>query len=181
MTEMFCDMKGFSSLSEGMTPQGLVKVMNRYLSTMSEPIRTQQGIIDKYIGDAIMAYWGAPFIEEADQAKFACLAAIEMMDNLAIQAAEAAVHANYPNCGALLLVELDGPFAEVESLMKHVDALGEAVRMHADAQPAARRERIVVDFVQRQCAEIIDLGVALGCAAFCMCIVLGMYLLLERL
>jgi class 3 adenylate cyclase len=83
MTVMFCDMKGFSSLSEGMTPQGLVKVMNRYLSTMSEPIRTQQGIIDKYIGDAIMAYWGAPFIEEADQAKFACLAAIEMMERVA--------------------------------------------------------------------------------------------------
>jgi class 3 adenylate cyclase len=83
MTVMFCDMKGFSALSEGMTPQGLVKVMNRYLSTMSEPIRTQQGIIDKYIGDAIMAYWGAPFIEEAGQAKFACLAAIEMMERIA--------------------------------------------------------------------------------------------------
>ncbi|HYL11110.1 MAG TPA: FAD-linked oxidase C-terminal domain-containing protein [Candidatus Acidoferrales bacterium] len=47
-------------------------------------------------------------------------AAIEMMDNLAIQAAEAAVHANYPNCGGLLLVELDGPGAEVESLMARV-------------------------------------------------------------
>jgi len=50
-------------------------------------------------------------------------AAIEMMDRLSIEAAEAAVHANYPNCGALLLVELDGPFAEVESLMKHVDQI----------------------------------------------------------
>jgi len=50
-------------------------------------------------------------------------AAIEMMDNLAIQAAEAAVRANYPDCGGLLLVELDGPSAEVESLMKHVDEL----------------------------------------------------------
>jgi glycolate oxidase len=50
-------------------------------------------------------------------------AAIEMMDNLSIQAAEAAVHANYPDCGALLLVELDGPVAEVESLMQHVDKL----------------------------------------------------------
>jgi glycolate oxidase len=50
-------------------------------------------------------------------------AAIEMMDNLAIQAAEAAVHANYPDCGGLLLVELDGPIAEVESLMTHVDAI----------------------------------------------------------
>jgi glycolate oxidase len=50
-------------------------------------------------------------------------AAIEMMDNLAIQAAEAAVHANYPNCGGLLLVELDGPAAEVESLMVQVDGI----------------------------------------------------------
>ena len=50
-------------------------------------------------------------------------AAIEMMDNLAIQAAEAAVHANYPNCGALLLVELDGPAAEVQALMTHVDEI----------------------------------------------------------
>src|ERR1700694_5820758 len=50
-------------------------------------------------------------------------AAIEMMDNLAIQAAEAAVHANYPNCGALLLVELDGPVAEVAALMAHVDEI----------------------------------------------------------
>ena len=50
-------------------------------------------------------------------------AAIEMMDNLAIQAAEAAVHANYPNCGGLLLVELDGPVAEVDALMAHVDQI----------------------------------------------------------
>ena len=65
MTVMFCDMKGFTTLSEGMTPQGLVRVMNRYLSTMSEPIRAQQGIIDKYIGDAIMAYWGPSFTNES--------------------------------------------------------------------------------------------------------------------
>jgi glycolate dehydrogenase FAD-linked subunit len=50
-------------------------------------------------------------------------AAIEMMDNLSIQAAEAAVHANYPDCGGLLLVELDGPLAEVEALLTHVDEI----------------------------------------------------------
>src|SRR5499427_1311861 len=83
MTVMFCDMEGFTTLSEGMTPQGLVKVMNRYLSTMSAPIRTQRGIIDKYIGDAIMAYWGPPFIEEADEAKCACTAAVEMIERVA--------------------------------------------------------------------------------------------------
>jgi adenylate cyclase len=83
MTVMFCDMRGFTSLSEGMTPQGLVKVMNRYLTIMSEPIRRHRGIIDKYIGDAIMAYWGPPFIDEADQAGFACLAAVEMLGRIA--------------------------------------------------------------------------------------------------
>jgi len=83
MTVLFCDLKGFTSLSEGMTPQGLVKVMNRYLSTMSEPIRTHRGIIDKYIGDGIMAYWGPPFVDEADHARFACLAAQDMIDHIA--------------------------------------------------------------------------------------------------
>ena len=82
MTVMFCDMQGFTSLSEGMTPQGLVKVMNRYLSTMSEPIRANSGIIDKYIGDAIMAYWGPPFVDESDQATLACRAAAEMVGRI---------------------------------------------------------------------------------------------------
>ena len=50
-------------------------------------------------------------------------AAIEMMDRLSIQAAEAAVHANYPDCGALLLVELDGPIAELQHLMTHVNEI----------------------------------------------------------
>jgi class 3 adenylate cyclase len=80
MTVLFCDMKGFTSLSEGTTPQGLVKVMNHYLSTMSGPIRSHRGIIDKYIGDAIMAYWGPPFTEHSEQARLACLAAVEMAD-----------------------------------------------------------------------------------------------------
>jgi class 3 adenylate cyclase len=82
MTVMFCDMKGFTALSEGVTPQGLVKIMNRYLSTMSEPIHAHRGVIDKYIGDGIMAYWGPPFVEEAEQAKCACSAAIDMISRL---------------------------------------------------------------------------------------------------
>ena len=79
MTVLFCDVKGFTGISEGMTPQGLVKIMNRYLSIMSEPIRNHRGIIDKYIGDAIMAYWGPPFTENAEQARLACLAALDMV------------------------------------------------------------------------------------------------------
>jgi adenylate cyclase len=83
MTVLFCDMKGFTRLSEGVTPQGLVKIMNRYLSTMSEPIHAHRGIIDKYVGDAIMAYWGPPFIDEAEQADAACLAALDMVGRVA--------------------------------------------------------------------------------------------------
>ena len=83
MTVLFCDVKGFTSASEGMTPQGLVKVMNRYFSVMSAPIRDHGGVIDKYIGDAIMAYWGPPFTEDADQARLASLAAIEMLARVA--------------------------------------------------------------------------------------------------
>jgi class 3 adenylate cyclase len=83
MTVMFCDMKGFTTLSEGVTPRGLVKIMNLYLSTMSEPIHAHRGIIDKYIGDAIMAYWGPPFIEETEQAHLAGVAAIDMIGRVA--------------------------------------------------------------------------------------------------
>jgi class 3 adenylate cyclase len=80
MTVLFCDVRGFTSTSEGMTPQGLVKVMNRYFSTMSGPIRDHEGIIDKYIGDAIMAYWGPPFTDDAAQARLASLAALKMLE-----------------------------------------------------------------------------------------------------
>lgn len=82
MTVLFCDLAGFTGTSERMTPQGLVKVLNRYFSTMSEPIRDNEGIIDKYIGDAIMAYWGPPFNEDADQTRLACVAALEMLERL---------------------------------------------------------------------------------------------------
>jgi adenylate cyclase len=82
MTIMFCDMSGFTSMSEGMTPRGLVKVMNHYFTVMSGPIRSNRGIIDKYIGDAIMAYWGPPFVEENAQALLAGLSAIEMAEQV---------------------------------------------------------------------------------------------------
>jgi adenylate cyclase len=88
MTVLFCDVKGFTGASEGMTPQGLVKVMNRYFSAMSAPIRDHGGVIDKYIGDAIMAYWGPPFTEDADQAGLACLAAVDMLERVASLRAE---------------------------------------------------------------------------------------------
>src|ERR1044072_6906111 len=56
MTILFCDMKGFTSFSEGMTPVGLVNVLNRYLTVISEPVRRNNGIIDKHWrrGDGVL-------------------------------------------------------------------------------------------------------------------------------
>ncbi|HWB51514.1 MAG TPA: adenylate/guanylate cyclase domain-containing protein [Stellaceae bacterium] len=79
MTILFCDMQGFTSFSEEMTAVGLVNVLNRYLTVLSEPVRRNNGIIDKYIGDAVMAFWGPPFAPAEDQARLACLAALEQL------------------------------------------------------------------------------------------------------
>lgn len=83
MTVMFCDVKGFTGIAKETTSAGLVKVMNRHLSAMSAPIREHGGIIDKYIGDAIMAYWGPPFTDHAAQARLASLAALDMAQRVA--------------------------------------------------------------------------------------------------
>lgn len=83
MTVLFCDVKGFTGISKDTTPQGLVKVMNRYFSAMSAPVRAHGGIIDKYIGDAIMAYWGPPFTDKDDQARLAGCAALDMLERVA--------------------------------------------------------------------------------------------------
>src|SRR5258708_30143912 len=88
MTTLFCDMKSFTSFSEGMTPTGLVNVLNRYLTVISEPVRNNRGIIDKYIGDAIMAFWGPPFTGADEQARLACLAALDQLTGLAAFRAE---------------------------------------------------------------------------------------------
>jgi len=88
MTVFFCDMKGFTALSEGMTPAGMVRIVNRYLASMSEPIRRHRGIIDKYIGDAIMAFWGPPFTQAEEQAVLACLAGLEQLTALDVYRAE---------------------------------------------------------------------------------------------
>jgi len=82
MTILFCDMQGFTNLSEGLIPTTLVTLMNRYLTLMSEAIREHQGVVDKYIGDAVMAYWGVPFNRENEQARLAAQAALAMLRKL---------------------------------------------------------------------------------------------------
>ena len=79
MTVAFSDMQGFTNLAERLTPTALVNIINRYLSTLSDAIRLQGGVIDKYIGDAIMAYWGPPFTSPEDHAVRACRASLDQL------------------------------------------------------------------------------------------------------
>lgn len=82
MTIMFCDLKGFTNISESLTPIGLVNLINRYCTLMSESVRHHEGVIDKFIGDAVMAYWGAPFCPDEDQASFALLSVISQIEKI---------------------------------------------------------------------------------------------------
>ena len=77
MTAIFTDIKDFSGLAEGLDPAHLVDLLNHYLSSMSDIILEQKGTIDKYEGDAIISFFGAP-LELTDHALRACLAAIAM-------------------------------------------------------------------------------------------------------
>jgi adenylate cyclase len=78
LTILFADVRGFTGIAESLAPEALREYINDYLSAMSEIIRSRhRGTLDKYIGDAIMAFWGAP-MEDAAHARNAVLAALDM-------------------------------------------------------------------------------------------------------
>ena len=77
LTVLFSDVAGFTSISEQLSPTDLAQYINEYLTAMSTIIRDHGGTLDKYIGDAIMAFWGAP-VEEPNHASQACKAAVLM-------------------------------------------------------------------------------------------------------
>jgi adenylate cyclase len=78
ITVMFSDIRGFTTISEKLDAQDLALFLNQYLSDMTRIVFQYQGTLDKYIGDAVMAFWGAPYQEPGHAAR-ACHTALEMM------------------------------------------------------------------------------------------------------
>ena len=78
ITVMFSDIRGFTTISEKLDAQELAIFLNQYLSDMTKIVFERRGTLDKYIGDAVMAFWGAP-IEDPEHAKLACQTALAMM------------------------------------------------------------------------------------------------------
>lgn len=83
MTVLFSDIRGFTTLSEKVEPEKLVSLLNEYFTAMTEVLLAQRGVLDKFIGDAIMGFWGAPQ-EEPEHARRACETALAMMERLAV-------------------------------------------------------------------------------------------------
>lgn len=81
ITVFFSDIRGFTSISESISPEELVRLLNEYLTEMTSIIIKDQGLVDKYMGDAIMAFWGAP-LDQPDHAEMACSSSLEMIDKL---------------------------------------------------------------------------------------------------
>ncbi len=73
----FSDIKGFTSIAEGMGAEAVTEQLNEYFGALGKSLRAQHGYVDKFIGDGIMAFWGPPFIKEGDYALRACTAALE--------------------------------------------------------------------------------------------------------
>lgn len=81
MTAYFSDVQGFSTISESLTPDELVALLNEYLTEMCNIIASYNGTVDKFEGDAIIAFWGAP-LDQPDHAKLACYATIDMQKRM---------------------------------------------------------------------------------------------------
>ena len=78
LSVLFSDIRGFTTISEGLTPDELVQLLNEYFGQMTEIVFATDGTLDKYIGDAIMAFWGSPYPQE-DHALRSCTCALRMV------------------------------------------------------------------------------------------------------
>ncbi len=162
LTVLFSDIRGFTTISEGLEPDQLATLMNLYLGAMTEVVRDNRGTLDKYIGDAIMAFWGAP-MEDPGHAKNAVLTAIKMQQAL-VELNKTLVDKGWPelkigvgvNTGIMTVGDMGSPVRKAYTVM------GDAVNLGSRLEGITKqygvgiivgettREKLKKDFVFRE-------------------------------
>lgn len=135
MTVLFSDVRSFTSISEGLSATELTALMNTYLTEMTKTIQAERGTIDKYIGDAIMAFWGAP-LHDAEHAKHALKSAMAMQQQLQDIAPDF-IKRGWPrleigvglNCGPMNVGDMGSAFRRAYTVMG--DAVNLASRLES--------------------------------------------------
>jgi adenylate cyclase len=135
MTVLFSDVRDFTSISESLTPEGLKDLMNTYLTEMTVSIQKRRGTVDKYIGDAIMAFWGAP-VPDAKHAKHALECGLDMqkavraLDPVFAKKGWPALHIGVGiNCGTMSVGDMGSRFRRSYTVMG--DAVNLASRLES--------------------------------------------------
>ena len=142
ITSFFSDLAGFTSISEALSPEDLVRLLNTYLSNMTEIILDSGGTLDKYEGDAIIAFWNAP-LDHDDHATRACLAALrcqQRLDELRPDFQDQYGHSIYMRIGVN-----SGP-AVVGNMGSHrrfdYTAMGDTINLAARLEGAGKQYRV---------------------------------------
>ncbi len=157
MTVLFSDIRGFTTLSEKLTPTELSRLMNIYLSEMTTAIHDYQGTIDKYIGDAIMAFWGAP-VPNSLHAQHAVESALTMLRQIAAVNARLEAESLPPvsagigiNTGIMAVGNMGSDFRTAYTVM------GDAVNLGSRVEGLTKFygvSLIVTESVVAQCPEL---------------------------
>lgn len=156
LTVLFSDVRGFTSISEGLDAKELAELMNHYLTPMTKIIHEKRGTIDKYIGDAVMAFWGAP-LEEPQHARLALEAGLEMLARLESLNAEF-VKRNWPvisigiglNTGEMNVGNMGSDFRMAYTVM------GDAVNLGARLEGLTKQYGVSMIVSEFTAAEVSD-------------------------
>jgi class 3 adenylate cyclase/CHASE2 domain-containing sensor protein len=155
---LFSDLAGFTSMSEVLEPEMLVKVLNEYLHEMAEIVKAEGGMVDKYIGDAVFAIYGAPNIL-ADHALRSCRTALRMQTRLTeLNTAWAAKGAAWPKLAVRIGINTGTPVVGNIGGEEKIEytALGDSVNLAARLEPACKNYGVNIMIAQATRDEVRD-------------------------
>ena len=158
MTVLFSDIRGFTTISEGLDPKQLTQLMGEFLTPLTQIIHSNRGTIDKYMGDAIMAFWGAP-LRDTNHAQHALEAAMHMQASL-VKINEKFVAKGWPairmgfglNTGSMVVGNMGSSFRMAYTVM------GDAVNLGSRVEGLTKYygvDIIVTEFVKAQTPDVI--------------------------